>query len=59
MITKFDSSYYGTADLENLGYNGAPINERRYSRAGIGRALHKVVKYPKCEGRLNIDPCSI
>ena len=29
MITKFDSSYYGTADMENLGYKGTPINERR------------------------------
>ena len=27
MITKFDSSYYGTADMENLGYKGTPINE--------------------------------
>ena len=32
MITKFDSSYYGTADMENLGYKGTPINERRYSQ---------------------------
>jgi len=29
MITKFDSSYYGTADMENLGYTGTPINDRR------------------------------
>ena len=32
MITKFDSSYYGTVDMENLGYAGTPINERRYSQ---------------------------
>ena len=36
MITKFDSSYYGTADMENLGYTGTPINERRYSQGGAG-----------------------
>jgi hypothetical protein len=24
MITKFDSSYYGTVDMENLGYAGTP-----------------------------------
>jgi alkanesulfonate monooxygenase SsuD/methylene tetrahydromethanopterin reductase-like flavin-dependent oxidoreductase (luciferase family) len=47
MITKFDSSYYGTADMENLGYAGTPINERRYSQAELGRALHKVVAYAK------------
>ena len=37
MITKFDSSYYGTADMENLGYKGTPINERNYSQEGTGR----------------------
>ena len=39
MITKFDSSYYGTVDMENLGYGGTPINERRYSQAELGGAL--------------------
>ena len=48
MITKFDSSYYGTVDMENLGYAGTPINERRYSQAELGGALHKVVDYAKC-----------
>src|SRR6266853_5756204 len=48
MITKFDSSYYGTADIENLGYAGTPINERCYSQEQLGGALHKVVKYAKC-----------
>jgi len=44
MITKFDSSYYGTVDMENLGYAGTPINERRHSQAELGGALHKVVE---------------
>src|SRR5580704_6073316 len=48
MITKFDSSYYGTADMENLGYAGTPINERRYSKEQLAKALHKVVAYAKC-----------
>ena len=48
MITKFDSSYYGTADMEDLGYTGTPINERRYSQEQLAGALHKVVKYAKC-----------
>jgi alkanesulfonate monooxygenase SsuD/methylene tetrahydromethanopterin reductase-like flavin-dependent oxidoreductase (luciferase family) len=47
MITKFDSSYYGTVDMENLGYAGTPINERRYSQAELGGALQKVVEYAK------------
>src|SRR5882762_4424953 len=48
MITKFDSSYYGTADMENLGYAGTPINERCYSKEELAKALHKVVTYAKC-----------
>ena len=48
MITKFDSSYYGTADMENLGYTGTPINERCYSQEELAKAMHKVVAYAKC-----------
>ena len=48
MITKFDSSYYGTADMENLGYTGTPINDRRYSKEELAKAMHKVVAYAKC-----------
>ncbi|HWB50705.1 MAG TPA: LLM class flavin-dependent oxidoreductase [Stellaceae bacterium] len=48
MITKFDSSYYGTADMENLGYRGTPINDRCYSREQLAKAMHKVVQYAKC-----------
>src|SRR6266853_1039540 len=48
MITKFDSSYYGTADIENLGYAGTPINDRCYSKEQLAKALHKVVSYAKC-----------
>ena len=25
MITKFDSSYFGTVDMKNLGYKGTPV----------------------------------
>ena len=48
MITKFDSSYYGTADMENLGYKGTPINDRCYSKEELAKAMHKVVAYAKC-----------
>jgi alkanesulfonate monooxygenase SsuD/methylene tetrahydromethanopterin reductase-like flavin-dependent oxidoreductase (luciferase family) len=48
MITKFDSSYYGTADMENLGYLGTPINERFYPQEQFAKALRKVVAYAKC-----------
>ncbi len=48
MITKFDSSYYGTVDMEKLGYTGTPINERSYSKEQLAGALHKAVAYAKC-----------
>ena len=41
MITKFDSLYAGHADLDNVGYGGTPINERRYSNAHLASALSK------------------
>ena len=55
MITKFDSSYYGTADMENLGYRGTPIYDRCYSKEELARAMHKVVAYAKCMDERGYD----
>ena len=41
MITKFDSLFAGHADLDNVGYAGTPINERRYPNAHLATALSK------------------
>lgn len=41
MITKFDSLYAGHVDLENIGYGGTPINDRRYDNAHLSTALSK------------------
>src|SRR5262245_20470476 len=41
MITKFDSLFAGHADLDNVGYGGTPINQRRYSNAHLATALSK------------------
>ena len=48
MITKFDSSYYGTADMEEHGYTGKPINDRYYPQEQFAKALRKVVAYAQC-----------
>ncbi len=45
MITHFDSSYVGTVDMENVGYLGTPINDRRYNSEELAGALHKAVSY--------------
>ena len=52
MITKFDSSYVGSIDLENPGYAGTPINDRRYSNAELADTLHKAEAYAECMDRL-------
>jgi alkanesulfonate monooxygenase SsuD/methylene tetrahydromethanopterin reductase-like flavin-dependent oxidoreductase (luciferase family) len=41
MITKFDSLYAGHVDLDNVGYAGTPINDRRYDNAHLATALDK------------------
>jgi alkanesulfonate monooxygenase SsuD/methylene tetrahydromethanopterin reductase-like flavin-dependent oxidoreductase (luciferase family) len=41
MITKFDSLYAGHVDLDNVGYAGTPINDRRYDNAHLSTALEK------------------
>ena len=55
MITKFDSSYVGTVDMENLGYLGTPINERWYSNDQLAGALHKSVAYAQKMDGLGYD----
>jgi len=55
MITKFDSSYVGTVDMENLGYLGTPINERLYTNRELAGALHKAVAYAKAMDRLGYN----
>src|SRR5215813_6152489 len=47
MITKFDSLFAGHADLDNVGYGGTPINERRYGNAHLATALSKAESMAK------------
>ncbi|WP_421994521.1 LLM class flavin-dependent oxidoreductase [Reyranella sp.] len=55
MITKFDSSYVGTVDMEELGYLGKPINDRWYSNEELAGALHKAVAYARTMDGLGYD----
>ena len=41
MLKQFDSSYAGHIDLENVGYGGTPVNDRRYANDQLATALHK------------------
>ena len=41
MIKQFDSTYAGHIDLENVGYAGTPVNDRRYPNEKLATALQK------------------
>ncbi len=55
MITKFDSSYVGSVDLEDAGYLGKPINDRWYSNEELAEVMHKTVVYARQMDRLGYD----
>ena len=43
MITKFDSSYAGHVDMENVGYSGTAVNDRSFSDDHLASAFDKAV----------------
>jgi alkanesulfonate monooxygenase SsuD/methylene tetrahydromethanopterin reductase-like flavin-dependent oxidoreductase (luciferase family) len=52
MLKQFDSSYAGHIDLENVGYGGTPINDRRYPNEKLATALSKAEAMAKLMDRL-------
>src|ERR1700712_921447 len=52
MIRQFDSTYAGHIDMENVGYAGTPVNDRRYSNEKLATALHKAEKTAQALDRL-------
>src|SRR4051812_12753273 len=55
MITKFDSTYAGHIDLENVGYTGTPVNDRFYPNEKLITALHKAETTAKALDRLGYN----
>ena len=55
MITRFDSSYVGTVDLENCGYLGTPVNDRWYTNQQLANVLHNAVAYARKMDGLGYD----
>ena len=41
MIKKFDSLFAGHVDMDNLGYGGIPVNERRFDNEHLATAFDK------------------
>ena len=55
MITKFDTLYAGHVDLDNIGYGGTPINDRRYDNAHLSTALSKAEALAQMADANNYD----
>jgi len=52
MITKFDSLFAGHVDMDNVGYGGIPVNERRLPDAQLTTVFDKAEAMAKLMDRL-------
>ena len=52
MITKFDSLFAGHVDLENVGYAGVAVNDRRYPNEHLATVFDKAEGMAKLMDRL-------
>jgi alkanesulfonate monooxygenase SsuD/methylene tetrahydromethanopterin reductase-like flavin-dependent oxidoreductase (luciferase family) len=46
-ITKFDSLYAGHVDMDNVGYKGTPVNDRRFSNDHLCTVFDKMTALAK------------
>jgi alkanesulfonate monooxygenase SsuD/methylene tetrahydromethanopterin reductase-like flavin-dependent oxidoreductase (luciferase family) len=55
MITKFDCSYAGHVDMDNLGYSGTPVNDRSFSDEYLATAFDKALAIAQLMDRTGYD----
>ncbi|RPJ26172.1 MAG: LLM class flavin-dependent oxidoreductase, partial [Planctomycetaceae bacterium] len=55
MITKFDGSYAGHIDIENVGYGGTAVNDRRFSNEQLATVFDKSRDIAKLLERVGYD----
>jgi alkanesulfonate monooxygenase SsuD/methylene tetrahydromethanopterin reductase-like flavin-dependent oxidoreductase (luciferase family) len=55
MITKFDSLYAGHVDMNDIGYGGTPVNERRFPNSHLVTAYDKARKLARVLDRLGYE----
>ena len=55
MITKFDSLFAGHVDLENVGYGGIPVNERRQTDEHLASVFDKAESMARLMDRLGYN----
>src|SRR6201987_2458942 len=51
MITKFDSLFAGDIDMENAGYGGIPVNDRRFRNEDLAGVFDKAQAMAQLMGR--------
>ncbi|MBM3943161.1 MAG: LLM class flavin-dependent oxidoreductase [SAR202 cluster bacterium] len=55
MITKFDSLFAGHVDMENVGYGGTAVNERRFSDERLATVFDKTAAIAQTLDRCGYD----
>ncbi|MGA8381952.1 MAG: LLM class flavin-dependent oxidoreductase [Stellaceae bacterium] len=55
MITKFDSLFAGHVDIENVGYAGIPVNDRRYPNEHLATVFDKAQAMAQLMDRLGYN----
>jgi alkanesulfonate monooxygenase SsuD/methylene tetrahydromethanopterin reductase-like flavin-dependent oxidoreductase (luciferase family) len=55
MITKFDSLFAGHVDMDNIGYGGTPVNQRRFPNEHLATAFDKAQAMAQLMDRLGFN----
>ncbi len=55
MITKFDSLFAGHVDMDNAGYGGTPVNDRRFPNEHLATVFDKAEAMAQLMDRLGYD----
>src|SRR6516165_2122864 len=55
MITKFDSLFAGHIDMDNAGYGGTPVNDRRFSNERLATVFDKAQAMAQLMDRLGYN----
>ena len=55
MISKFDSLFAGHVDLEDVGYGGVPVNDRRYPNEHLASVFGKAESMARLMDRVGYD----
>ncbi len=55
MITKFDSLFAGHIDMDNIGYGGTPVNDRRFPNEQLATVFGKTEAMAKLMDRMGYN----